>query len=181
MDQNISSKIKDILIYIIIAAVAFVGGYYFGAAVAEDRAAELRRIAVKEIFGSVPFTRAISGKILEISSDKKSLVIEAFSVFGVNFPSEYRRKNVLITPETKFTRREPKDPSVFIKEVEEFAKKQKITKDVLSLSRPLPFIEKEIKIDDLRIGDNVDLIFASEEGKSFLDNELTAVQIDVER
>lgn len=181
MDQTNQLNKNFLIIVFVVVVATLAAGYYFGAATEKTKAAESRAALVKEIFGPALSIGNVFGEIIEISSDKKSFIIEAPNMFQVNLPAEYRRKIITLVPETKITLYEQKNPDVFAKEMEEYAQKQKIAKNGSSLSRPIPVIEKEINPDGLRVGDMASVIFSPEFGKNFLDSELTAVSISVSR
>lgn len=180
MEYSDQFKKNFLIIVFVVAALAV--GYYFGAQAEKTKAAESRAALVKEIFDpAVSSVSNVFGKIIEISSDKKSFIVESSGVFQVNLPAEYRRKRIVITPETTFVLYEQKAPDLFAMETEEYRKKQTTAKNGLSLNRPIPVIEKEISSDGLRVGDMAGVIFAPESGKNFLDSEFTAVSISVNR
>ncbi|MBI4919752.1 hypothetical protein HY838_00390 [Candidatus Azambacteria bacterium] len=185
MDQIIqSNKIKNILIYIVIAAVALAMGYYFGSIVGKNKIAqESCQTMLKEVFSGVDFANNLSGNILEISSDQKSLIIDVPRVLSVNLPKEYRQKKVLLSDNAKIFLIEKKELAVFDKEMKEFLEKQKSIKNISGLFPPVPSTEKEIKVGDLKIGDSVNVSFSFGPGASAnpLDAQFTAVRINIYR
>lgn len=182
MSMNQNNKTLYIVIIVFIVAFASAAGYYFGAEVEKTKAAESRTALVKEIFGPALSVANVFGKIIEISPDKQSFIIEAPNMFQVTLPEEYRRKRIAIIAETAFALFEQKDQGAFAKEMDEFRKKQVAAKNGLSVgTSPVPYIEKEINSDDLKVGDMVSVIFAPESGKNFLDSEFSAVHITVSR
>ena len=179
MDQLIQPNKKNVLIYAAIAVLVAVliglaGGYYLGASLEKSRVEKSREAMLREIFGNVLFANNLSGKILEIASDKKSLTVEVPGVYGVNLPKNYQEKRVLIDENTKIVLRTNKDAAVFEKEMNELKKKGEMTP-------PLPYIEKEIKIDDLLVGDAISFNFLQDENISILSAQFAAVQINVDR
>jgi len=175
MDQLIQSNKKIVLIYAAIAVlIGLAGGYYLGASLEKSRVEKSREAMLREIFGNVLFANNLSGKILEIASDKKSLTVEVPGVYGVNLPKNYQEKRVLIDENTKIVLRTNKDAAVFEKEMNELKKKGEMTP-------PLPYIEKEIKIDDLLVGDAISFNFLQDENISILSAQFAAVQINVNR
>lgn len=183
MNMNQNNKTLTYFACIVLAVVAVLAaGYYFGAQAEKTKAAASRAALVKEIFSPVLSIANVFGKITEISSDKKSFVIEVPNMFQVNLPAEYRRKHIAIVSETKVVLFEQKDSDVLAKEMEEFRKKQIGAKGVSSAGNPpIPVVEKEINSDGLRVDDMVSVIFSPESGKTFFDNELAAVHISVNR
>ena len=175
MDQSIqSNKIKNIFIYIAVAAVISAGGYYLGVNLEKSRVEKSRETMLREVFGNVLFANNLSGKILKIASDKKSLTVEVPGIYGVNLPKNYQEKRVLIDENTKIVLRTNKDAAVFEKEMNELKKKGEMTP-------LLPYIEKEIKIDDLLVGDAIGFNFLQDENISILSAQFIAVQINVNR
>ncbi|MDP3052355.1 MAG: hypothetical protein Q8N22_00110 [bacterium] len=181
MEQPIqSTNKKNVLIYAAAAVLVAVSiglfiGYYLGAALEKNKAGEFQEEAMlKEVFSSALFVNNLSGKILEISSDKKFLIVEVPGVYGVNLPKNYQEKRILIDENTKIVLRETKDLAVFEKEMNELKKKGEITP-------PFPYVEKEIKVDDLTIGDAISFNFPLDENISILSAQFTAVQINVNR
>jgi len=49
------------------------------------------------------------------------------------------------------------------------------------MTPPLPYVEKEIKIDDLMVGDAISFNFLQDENISILSAQFAAVQINVHR
>ena len=175
MDQLIQSNKKIVLIYAAIAVlIGLAGGYYLGASLEKSRVEKSRETMLREVFGNVLFANNLSGKILEIASDKKSLTVEVPGVYGVNLPKNYQEKRVLIDENTKIVLRTNKDAAVFEKEMNELKKKGEMTP-------LLPYIEKEIKIDDLLVGDAIGFNFLQDENISILSAQFIAVQINVNR
>ena len=179
MDQLIQSNKKIVLIYAAIAVLVAVliglaGGYYLGASLEKSRVEKSREAMLREIFGNVLFANNLSGKILEIASDKKSLTVEVSRVYCVNLPKDYQKKRILIDENTKIVLRTNKDAAVFEKEMNELKKKGEMTP-------LLPYIEKEIKIDDLLVGDAIGFNFLQDENISILSAQFIAVQINVNR
>jgi len=166
--------IIPIVIAIVIAIIALGVGYYLGASLEKSRVEKSREATLREIFGNVLFANNLSGKILEIASDKKSLTVEVPGVYGVNLPKDYQKKRILIDENTKIVLRTNKDAAVFEKEMNELKKKGEITP-------PLPYVEKEIKIDDLMVGDAIGFNFLQDENISILSAQFAAVQINVNR
>ena len=159
MDQTIQSNKKGALIYAAIAVLAAVligllGGYYLGASLEKSRVEKSRETMLREVFGNVLFANNLSGKILEIASDKKSLTVEVSRVYGVNLPKDYQKKRILIDENTKIVLRTNKDAAVF---------------------------EKEITAGDLRVGDIISFNFLQEENVNILSAQFAAAQINVNR
>ena len=175
MDQIIQSNNKNVLIYAVIAAIVALGiGYYLGASLGKNKPGESPEAMLKEVFGSALFVNNLSGKILEISPDKKSLTVEVPGIYGVNLPKNYQEKRILIDENTKIVLRTNKDAAVFKKEMNELKKKGET-------APPLPFVEKEIKVDDLTIGDAIGFNFHQDENINILSAQFIAVQINVNR
>jgi len=164
---------KNILIYILIAIIALGGGYYLGVSIEKNKAKQAREAMLKEVFSGVFSVGNLSGKISEISPDKKSFILEVPGIFGVNLPQDYQKKKIFIAENTKITLRENKIMEDFRKEV---AANKKEGNMILP---PLPYTEKEIKIDDLKIGDDVNVGLQLQGNQSILDNQFTALQIYV--
>lgn len=164
MDQTHQLNKNFLIIVFVVAVAALAAGYYFGAAAEKTKAATSRAALVKEIFAPVLTIANVFGKILEISSDQKSLILEVPNMFQVNLPAEYRRKRITVVPETKIVLFE-----------------QKIFDAPAAGRSPISVVEKEITIGDLKIGDQVSVIFSPESGKTFFDSEFTAVSISVNR
>lgn len=55
----------------------------------------------KEVFANVGFANNLSGKILEISSDKKSLIVEVPGVYGLNPSKKYQKRKVFSSIEVQ--------------------------------------------------------------------------------
>lgn len=163
MEQN-NKNLMHFVGIILVVAVALAAGYYFGATAEKTKAAESRAALVKEIFGTVLSVANVSGKILEISPDRESFVMEVPNMFQVNLPAEYRRKHIAVVSETAMVLFE-----------------QKISDAATAGRPPFSVVEKEITLGDLKIGDQVSVIFSPESGKTFFDSELTAVSISVSR
>lgn len=186
MDQLIQSiKNKNVLLYAIAAfLIALAAGYYFGSIIGKNKIAkELCRTTLKEMFNGVAFANNLSGKILEISSDKKSLIVDVPSVLSVNLPEEYRQKKVQLSENVKIFLIEKKEPAVFDREIKEFLEKQKNAKNISGLIPPAPSTEKEIKADDLKIGDIVNFNISSNSGANAnpLDNQFTTIRVNISR
>jgi len=175
MDQSIqSNKIKNIFIYIAVAAVISAGGYYLGVNLEKSRVEKSRETMLREVFGNVLFANNLSGKILKIASDKKSLTVEVPGIYGVNLPKNYQEKRVLIDENTKIVLKTNKDAAVFEEEMNELKKKGEMTP-------PLPYVEEEITAGDLRIGDIISFNFLQDENINILSAQFAAVQINVNR
>lgn len=168
-------------IVLVVVAVS-AAGYYFGAAVEKNNAATSRDALVKEIFSPILSVSNVAGKILEISPDQKSFMVEVLNMFQVNLPIEYRIKRITLVPETKLVLFEQKATDVFNKEMEAFIKKQASAKGTSSAgSPPMPVVEKETNPNDLKVGDMVSVLFAPDQGKTFFDSELIAVHVSINR
>lgn len=158
MDQV---KIKNILIYLVIAAIILGVGYYLGAGVEKNKAKQASESMLKEIFSSISFVSNLSGKISDISSDKESLIIEVPTILGVNLPKDYQKKKIVINENTKIILRETKDIAAFEKE----------------MAPALPYVEKEISVNDLKVGDSVNFGLQFQEGQTILTSQFTVLQI----
>ena len=178
MDQTIQSNKKNVLIYAVVAVlIGLLAGYYFGVSwekskVEKSREATLET-ALKEIFGGI-LVNNLSGKISDISPEKKFLTVEVPGVYDVNLPKNYQEKRVLIDENTKIVLRTNKDAAVFEEEMNELKKKEEMTP-------PLPYVEKEIKIDDLLVGDAISFNFLQDENINILSAQFAAAQINVNR
>jgi len=179
MDQLIQPNKKNVLIYAAIAVLVAVliglaGGYYLGASLGKPEVEKSREAMLREIFGNVLFANNLSGKILEIASDKKSLTVEVSGVYCVNLPKDYQKKRVLIDENTKIVLRTNKDAAVFEEEMNELKKKEEMTP-------PLPYVEEEITAGDLRVGDIISFNFLQDENINILSAQFIAVQININR
>jgi len=171
MDQIIQSNKKNILIYVILAVLIGLSlGYYCGV----NKAEEPREAMLQEIFGNALFANNLSGEILEIASDKKSLTIEVSGIYGVNLPKDYQKKQILINEDTKIVLRAKKDTVIFEKETSELQEKGE-------MAMPLPYIEKEIKAGALIIGDTLSFNFLQNKDTNILSTQFVAIQINVSR
>ncbi|MDI6717964.1 MAG: hypothetical protein QMD86_02920 [Patescibacteria group bacterium] len=179
--EQITSTNKSFLnsgIYILAAVLilcAAVGGFYFGkkSSVTEQKTQDQ---IVREIFSGMPFTNNLFGIIKEINISGKYITLEAKGLAGLNLPQEYRNKKIIVNQDTKIRFLENKDPEVFKKEMEKQAK-SKTDNSKENLNPASPFIEKEISLNDLKVGDQISVITDNKQGASILDNEFTAVQI----
>ena len=80
--------------------IGLLAGYYFGVSWGKSKVEESREAMLREIFGNVLFANNLSGKILEIASDKKSLTVEVPGVYDVNLPKDYQKKRILMFKST---------------------------------------------------------------------------------
>ena len=189
MDQQIQTgkstiikKVALLIVIIILMAGAFFVGEYYGKA--KDQAANkiARDNIVKEIFGdaSMLATNSLSGKITSIAPDGKSIIVEVSSVFNVNLPNEYQQKNVLVNGDTKIVLLTQKDPQTLAEEMKEFQAQIKPGKPITT-PPPSPTIQTEIKISDLKAGDNVNFSFAPDPNVNILNSQFTATNISVSK
>ncbi len=176
--QSVQPK-KPIIIYIIIAVIAgllgMLAGYYFlGIGLEKVGIQSSCQSALKEVFNNTSLINNLYGKIIGISSDKKSLAVEVAGVYGVNLPKNYQEKKVLIDENTKIVLMTKKTAEDFEKELAEL----KIKGNTIP---PSPYAEKEIKIDDLITGDQISFNFMPAENSDVLSSQFIAAQINVYR
>jgi len=171
MSQIIKSNKQNILIYIALAVVvSLFFGYYLGV----NRTKESREVMFQEVFGDTLFSNNLSGQVLEIVSDKKSLVVEVSGIHGVNLPKEYQKKQILVDSNTKIVLRTKKDVSTLEKEILELKGKE-------GMIMPVSYVEKEIEINDLVVGDDVNFNFVQDKDNNILNTQFVAIQINVIR
>ena len=175
--MNQTNKNKNILIFVVIAVLAFGVGYYSGASLEKFKSKDSQETALKEIFGGILSGNNLSGTIAEISGDKKSLTVSVERILGVNLPKDYQKKRVLVNGNTKITLRENKSQEEWNKEFQEFQKKTATP----GATPPYPYTEKEITINDLKAGDSVNFTFSPDQNKTALDSQFSATQITVGR
>lgn len=140
-------------------AIGFMGGTFatHSSVVKLEQKIEL----AKKFLPSISDMRALTGVIEEVKGN--ALVIQ--SVASINpFEDLPKTREVLVTGATKIVRVEQKDRGVFQKEMEvfqkEMAKARKEQKGQGSrvpakITPPVPFIEKSISLNDLKIADRV--------------------------
>ncbi len=156
--ENKNTLVVGIIVGIV---MGFVGGRYYpfggGILIGSGSVAELETKIekAKKFFPSIPDMRFVSGTVEEVKSG--SFIIKAFSLPNP-FEDLPEKREVVVTSMTKIIRMTQKDSKVFQKEVEVAQKEQSGRKvgEVPSLaSFPTPFIEKEILLKDIKVGNQV--------------------------
>ncbi|MDP3794989.1 MAG: hypothetical protein Q8R13_03610 [bacterium] len=117
-----------------------------------------------------------SGKIAEISPDKKQLTVTVEGVGGVRLPNIYQQKQFTISPDTKILARQAKDTKTFEQEFELLK-----ARSTGPIPPPLPYTEREIGISELRLGETVTVLVAPAAGETVLDGAFVAAQVNVQR
>ena len=123
-------------------------------------------------------TKTVSGEIKEINGNKISLKIRPLEPLA---DPELDNRVVTVDDNTKIYQLEPKDPKVYQKELEDFNKK---TREQIVQPGALPqpvtppeyFTKKQIKIADLKIGQQV-TVTADKDIKN--SKEFTAIEISL--
>jgi hypothetical protein len=172
-----SNIIQKIAVPVLIAVIALGVGYYAGRQNQDQ--------TLKEIFSSGIFANGANlfGEITAIAPDKSSLSVKVSTAMSATLPKEYQNKTVLITGDTKIVLRENKTPEVLSEEMKKYDAAIKKTKNTTASAPPLPYIEKEIAVDELKIGDAVDFSFKSEisGNATLLNHQFTALTVTVIR
>ncbi len=127
----------------------------------------------KKIFPPILEMRSVSGTIKKIN--KNTVTIESSPPLNPfeEFPLV---RDVLITENTKIVKQEQKNSAEFQKEIEAYQKKisEQAQANLSIPILPLPFIEKEIKIDGIKEG-NIILVEADENIKAMTSFKATKI------
>lgn len=189
MDQ----KLLKIILLAVIIVLTLGGGYFlyhFGylagqisgqnkeAALAQQEQAQI----IQEIFGTIAVA-SLNGRITEVHSDKKYIIVAVPSAMGVNIPKIYQNKEVSVKDGAKITLKETKTPEIFNKEMQDYQAKIKKSggMNTMSFSPPFPYSEKEITINDLKAGDNISFNLEYSGASAILLPKISATQISVIR
>lgn len=177
-------KKNKIIIGLVALFIGLTAGLFFGVFYGQSKEKDLNTQKEKEILREVfsgLMVSSLSGKIVGVSSGEKFLEVEVAGVLGVNLPKGYQNKKVVIAENTKVFLRENNSLEVFNKKVEDYRSETEKAKNLMAVIPPPPYSEKEIRVDDLRVGDSVSFDFILEENKSILDNEFKALRINISR
>ena len=159
------------IILIIIAIVAILVGYFIGLSKSKsDQKKDLQQVF------SFPVGVPLSGTIKSISPDKNSITVDVATVMGVSIPADYQSKTVLVDNNTKIISNTKKSPEQFSKEMAEAKAK---AKNIFSFTPPSPFSQQSITINDLKPDETVTFSYDQSNGKSVLDPEFKAIEINV--
>jgi len=171
MDQIIQSNKKNILIYVTLAVlVGLFLGYYWEV----NKIEESHDIMLQEIFSNALFNNNLSGEILKVASGEKSLTIKVSGIRGINLPSNYQKKEILVDENTKIILKIKKDAIILEKEKTELKGNE-------GMSMPSSYIKQEIKISDLIVGDTINFDFLQDQNTDILSLKFIATQINVSR
>lgn len=133
---------------------SFTGGTITGGGSVAEMEQKIEK--AKKFFPSIPDIRSVSGTIEEVK-DGSFILKTSFSMNP--FEDLPEKREVVVTSSTKIVRITQKDQKTFQKEVEasqkSFKSGNKPGKQTEPVSFPMPFIEKEITLQDLKVGDQV--------------------------
>jgi hypothetical protein len=171
--------IQKITTPLLIVVVSLGIGYYAG----QEFGRQKREQMLTEIFDNAVFANNLYGIITAIAPDKKSLSVEVGGVSGINFPNDYRSKTVLVAKDTKIVLREHKNQEVLDEEIAKYQSDAEGAKNPATFTPPLPYMEKDISVDDLKVGDRIDFNFSldTDGGAALLNNQFVAIEVAITR
>lgn len=151
---------KTITTVLVSLAVGLGLGYVWGSTqVAASYASKVAE--VNKLFPAPTQTQAVSGKVKQVTDS--SIMLEGVSVssnpFAGDFPTS---RNVMITSATRIIKTSQKDGATLQAEIAAFQKSMLASKGGVSITPPSPFSETEIKLSDIKVGDMVTVIAASD-------------------
>ena len=175
---------------IVILFVGLIIGYFFGTSSNSNNSglpapagcsAKLEKCSAqienaKKFFPTVNDMRSLSGTVKKISGN----IITLESAPSPNpFEEIPATRQITVTSNTKILKTEPKSAEQFDKEIAELKKSmsQQSDSQAAAIIAPTPFIEKELKVTDLKVGDMIS-VTASENIKTLA--KFDAVQITMQ-
>lgn len=161
---------KTIIISIIAVSIGLCAGYFLGylnggSAIKASYASKIA--AVNKFFPQIPNeVTSISGKIEKINGQTITITANPISqnpFIDISFP---QTRVVNVTSATQLTRIVPKDPATFQKEMTAFQNAIQEPRSATgtsqkSLNPPSSFVENNIKLSDIKIGNIVSITAAS--------------------
>ncbi len=110
----------------------------------------------KKLFPTIPEMLSVSGTVTKVAGN----VITMESYPSVNpFEELPAIREIRVTKNTRIIKQEQKNPAEFQKELEEYQKKvqqsQAVNLSLANLTLPYPFIEVELKINDIKEGGTI--------------------------
>ncbi len=162
------NPVVKIVVALLVIILSFGWGSYLGkqneARKNKDSVDGAVREAMAEIFGKVSANN-LQGRIVSVSADKKSIVVEIPSVFGFPLPKSYQDKILTLPASVEIIMAEQKTAQEFEKELSSSKKKS----GSFGFVPPSPVVNKAISVDELKAGDQISFIVA-DAGKNILDN-----------
>lgn len=134
-------------------ALALVVGAAVGYFVAGSRySAQLER--AKKALPTTPFVNVISGKVKSVSGNVVTVTVSPSPNPFDEWPTT---RQVVVTKSAKIVKQEQKDPKVFQTEFAQYQQEAQkgIKPGTAPPTLPLPYVEKEISISDLKAGDTI--------------------------
>ena len=172
MEQN---KTSGVLLIVLVAIVLSAGiGYIIGQKQSKYGAygtssgslnsndnAEVQRLQAqieqaKKFFPQISDVRTVSGTIKSINGNV--ILIESDNTIQNPFEKSIKSRSITVNGNTKITKLENKDQATFQKELDDFQSKMKTQKadgTPQLIQPPAPFIEKQLSLDDLKVGDKI--------------------------
>lgn len=176
-NYNYFNPAIKIVVALVVVILSFGWGSYLGkqneAQKNKDSAETAVRESLAEIFGKVSVNN-LQGKIVSVSPDKKSVIVEISSVFGLPLPRNYQTKTLLLSSAAEIIETEQKTTEEFQKELAQ-AKKKLVG---FGFTPPSPVNTRTITADNLKPGEQISFSVA-DSGKIILDDTYEVSRINV--